>query len=66
MSDFEKNPIVSTAWLAENMSAPDLRIVDATYYLPHEGLEGRREFEAAHIPGAVFFDIDEWAAPGDL
>jgi len=43
------------------MDAPDVRVVDARYYLPHEGLDPRAEYEAHHIPGAVFFDIDEIA-----
>jgi thiosulfate/3-mercaptopyruvate sulfurtransferase len=50
--------IVSTEWLAEHLSAPDIRVVDATYYLPHEGKNARAEYEDEHIPGAVFFDID--------
>ncbi len=61
MIDFSKHPLVDTAWLAENLSAPDLRVVDATYYMPHEGLDGRREFQVGHIPGSVFFDIDDIA-----
>ena len=58
MVDFDNDALVSTQWLAENLGAPDLRVVDASYYLPGEGLDPRREFEAQHIPGAVFFDID--------
>ena len=61
MSDFAKQPLVSTAWLADNLKAPDLRVVDASYYLPGEGLDPRDEFELHHVPGAVFFDIDEIA-----
>ena len=61
MTDFASHPIVSTEWLAENLDAPDLRIVDASYYLPHEGLDPREEFELQHIPHAVFFDIDDIA-----
>ena len=52
------DPVVSTAYLASRLGAPDLAIVDATWFMPAEGRSGRREFEAAHIPGAVFFDID--------
>jgi len=58
MVDFKREALVSTEWLAENLGAPDLRVVDASYYLPGEGLDPRQEFEAQHIPGAVFFDID--------
>ncbi|WP_299622739.1 3-mercaptopyruvate sulfurtransferase [Pelagibius sp.] len=63
MVDFDRDALVTTEWLAANLGAPDLRIVDASYYLPNEGLNPRREFESQHIPGAVFFDIDEIADP---
>ncbi|WP_026606397.1 3-mercaptopyruvate sulfurtransferase [Methylocapsa acidiphila] len=52
---------VSTAWLAENLDAPDLAIVDGTFFMPDENRDARREYLAGHIPGAVFFDIDEIA-----
>jgi len=55
--------LVSTDWLDAELGAPDLRIVDATYFLPAMGRDARAEYEAAHIPGAVFFDIDEIADP---
>jgi thiosulfate/3-mercaptopyruvate sulfurtransferase len=58
MVDFKREAVVSTDWLAGNLGAPDLRVVDASYYLPGEGLDPRQEFETQHIPGAVFFDID--------
>jgi len=58
MADFKRDALVSTDWLADNLGAPDLRVVDASYYLPGEGLDPRQEYEAQHIPGAVFFDID--------
>jgi thiosulfate/3-mercaptopyruvate sulfurtransferase len=51
--------LVSTAWLASQLSEPDLRIVDSTAFLPGTGRDARAEFAAAHIPGAVFLDIDE-------
>ncbi len=58
------NALVSTAWLAEHIDAPDVRVVDASYYLPNEGLNPRAEYELHRIPGAVFFDIDEIADTG--
>ena len=61
MSVVKHDALVSTDWLAEHMTAPDIRVVDGSYYLPQEGLDPRGEFEAHHIPGAVFFDIDEIA-----
>lgn len=55
------SPIVSVDWLAEHLGAPDLRVVDATWYMPAENRPGLAEFQAGHIPGAVFFDIDQIA-----
>ena len=52
------DPVVSTAHLAGRLGADDLCVVDASWYMPAESRSGRAEFEAAHIPGAVFFDID--------
>jgi thiosulfate/3-mercaptopyruvate sulfurtransferase len=51
--------LVSTDWLAAHLSEPDLRVVDATWYLPHLKRDARAEHRQAHIPGAVYFDIDE-------
>jgi thiosulfate/3-mercaptopyruvate sulfurtransferase len=53
------NLLVSTEWLAAEMGKSDLRIIDATLFLPAHGRNARAEFETAHIPGAVFFDIEE-------
>ena len=53
--------LVSTQWLADHLTSPDLRVVDGTYYLPTQGKDARAEYERRHIPGAVFFDIDEIA-----
>ncbi len=49
---------VSTAWLAENLGAPDLAVIDGTFFMPDEQRDARAEYLAGHIPGAVFFDID--------
>lgn len=51
--------LVSTEWLAKHLNDPDLRILDASWYLPDMGRDGRAEYDAGHIPGARFFDIDE-------
>lgn len=51
--------LVETDWLADHLKAPDVAVVDASWYLPDTGRDGRAEYEAAHIPGAVFFDIDD-------
>ena len=55
------DPLVSTAWLHERLSAPDVKVVDASWYMPAEARDPNREYDLAHIPGAVFFDIDEIA-----
>ena len=51
--------LVSTGWLAQHLRDPDLRILDASWYLPAAGRDARAEYTAAHIPGARYFDIDE-------
>jgi thiosulfate/3-mercaptopyruvate sulfurtransferase len=59
MHDSDPKTLVSTDWLADHMRDPDLRVLDASYYLPDMGRNARAEYDAAHIPGARFFDIDE-------
>ncbi len=59
MASGDPELLVSTDWLAAHLNAPDLRILDASWYMPAENRDPRAEFEAAHIPGARFFDIDE-------
>jgi thiosulfate/3-mercaptopyruvate sulfurtransferase len=51
--------LVSTDWLAAHLKNPDLRIFDASWYLPDMKRDGRAEYEKGHIPGARFFDIDD-------
>ena len=51
--------LVSTEWLAAHLRDPDLRVIDASWYLPDHNRDARAEYAAAHIPGARFFDIDE-------
>jgi thiosulfate/3-mercaptopyruvate sulfurtransferase len=51
--------LVSTTWLAAHLADPDLRVLDASWYMPDSGRDARAEYGAAHIPGARFFDIDE-------
>ena len=51
--------LVSTEWLAAHLRDPDLRILDASWYLPDQNRDARAEYAAGHIPGARFFDIDE-------
>ncbi|WP_340645269.1 3-mercaptopyruvate sulfurtransferase [Phenylobacterium sp.] len=50
------DPLVSTDWLAVHLG--EVQVVDATWFMPSEGREGHADYLTAHIPGAVFFDID--------
>ncbi|SEO20714.1 thiosulfate/3-mercaptopyruvate sulfurtransferase [Paracoccus alcaliphilus] len=50
--------LVSTEWLAAHLNDPDLRVMDASWHMPASGREAKAEYDAAHIPGARFFDID--------
>jgi thiosulfate/3-mercaptopyruvate sulfurtransferase len=52
------DPLVTTDWLAKHLGETDLRVVDGTWHMPQLGRDARAEFEAAHVPGAAFFDID--------
>jgi thiosulfate/3-mercaptopyruvate sulfurtransferase len=53
--------LVSTQWLEEHLSAPDIVVVDGSYYLAAMQRDGHQDYLAAHIPGAVYFDIDKIA-----
>lgn len=57
MSDDPKT-LVSTDWLAKHLNDPDLRIIDASWHMD-PARDAKAEYDAAHIPGARFFDIDE-------
>lgn len=60
MNDYKNaDALVSTDWLAAHLSAPDVRVVDGSWYLPAMSRDPKAEFEEAHIPGAVHFDIDD-------
>jgi thiosulfate/3-mercaptopyruvate sulfurtransferase len=48
----------TTEWLADNLTSPDLVVIDGSWYLPPEKRDPYAEYLAGHIPGAVFFDID--------
>ncbi|WP_333827121.1 3-mercaptopyruvate sulfurtransferase [Pararhodobacter sp.] len=58
MADDPKT-LVSTEWLAAHLGDPDLRVLDGSWYMPDSGRDARAEYEAGHIPGARYFDIDE-------
>lgn len=49
--------LVSTEWLAGELGASDLRVVDASYFLASDGRDAAADYDAGHIPGAVFMDL---------
>ncbi len=53
------NPLVSTDWLAARLDRDDLVIVDASWFMPGTPRDAAAEYAERHIPGAVFFDIDQ-------
>ena len=56
-------PLVTTDWVANEMAASDLRIVDASRHLADTGRDAAAEYLAGHIPGAVFMDLAELIDP---
>ena len=51
--------LVSTEWLADHLSAPDVKVLDASMLLPGDPRDAKATYAETHIPGAIFFDIDE-------
>jgi thiosulfate/3-mercaptopyruvate sulfurtransferase len=56
--------LVSTDWLAAHLSDPHVRVVDSSFKLPGITPTARQDYDQGHIPGAVFFDIDDICEPG--
>lgn len=61
MSYTNPDALVSTEWLAAHLEAPDVRVVDGSWHMPAANRDPRAEYDERHIPGAVFFDIDDIA-----
>ncbi|SLN66691.1 3-mercaptopyruvate sulfurtransferase [Roseovarius gaetbuli] len=59
MAHDDPKTVVSTDWLASHLKDPDLRVLDGTMFMAAEGRDAKAEYDAAHIPGARFFDIDD-------
>jgi thiosulfate/3-mercaptopyruvate sulfurtransferase len=57
------SPLVSTEWLADHLADPQVRVLDASWYLPQSGRNGKLEYAAGHIPGAVFCDLEKLSDP---
>nr|TKS12478.1 thiosulfate sulfurtransferase family protein [Populus alba] len=51
-------PVVSVDWLHANLREPNLKVLDASWYMPDEQRNPTQEYQVAHIPGALFFDVD--------
>ncbi len=56
-----EKPVVSAEWLRSHLTAPDVRVLDCSYFMPGSPQTGRQIYDAHHIPGARFFDIDDVA-----
>lgn len=56
-----QDPLVTPAWLNEHLSAPDIRVLDATWFMPNDPRDAKALYAERRIPGAAFFDIDEIA-----
>lgn len=58
--------LVSAEWLEHKLGEPGISLVDASWHMPATGRDAAAEFEAGHIAGAVFFDIDKFSAKSEL
>ncbi|XP_071723277.1 thiosulfate/3-mercaptopyruvate sulfurtransferase 2-like [Rutidosis leptorrhynchoides] len=54
-------PVVSVDWLHANLKEPDVKVLDASWYMPNEKRNPFKEYQVAHIPGSLFFDLDKIA-----
>ncbi len=57
----ESSTLVSAEWLMDHLAAPDVRVLDGSWHMPATGRDPRAEYDAEHIPGSAFFDIDDIA-----
>jgi len=58
-----QNNLASAQWLSEHLGDDNISIVDGSWHLPTANRNAREEFSAGHIPGAVYFDIDQCSEP---
>ena len=52
------SPFVSTEWLNQRLTDPNVVVIDGSWYLPTQKRDPEAEYLAGHIPGAVRFDMD--------
>jgi len=64
MSYAHPEALVSTEWLAAHLADPQVRVLDSSFKQPGITPTARQDYDSGHIPGAVFFDIDDVAEPG--
>ena len=64
MERVKHDSLVDPDWLANHLGEAGLCVVDASWHLPNSDRDAEREYLVAHIPGAVFFDIDRIADTG--
>jgi thiosulfate/3-mercaptopyruvate sulfurtransferase len=64
MAYADPDALVSTDWLAAHLASPDIRVVDGSFKMPGVRPTAQEDYRTRHIPGAVFFDIDDIAADG--
>ncbi|MBT7361452.1 MAG: sulfurtransferase, partial [Rhodospirillaceae bacterium] len=63
MTYVNADSLVDTAWVADHLDDPNVRILDGSYHLAATGRDGKAEYDEAHIPGALHFDIDAVCDP---
>lgn len=61
MSQTKSDALVSTGWLAEHLNDPNIKVLDASYFVPGGIAPARQQYDEGHIPGAIFFDINDVA-----
>ena len=59
MPTSDPKTLVSTDWLSAHLKDPDLRVIDGSWYLANMNRDAKAEYQAAHVPGARFVDIDD-------
>jgi thiosulfate/3-mercaptopyruvate sulfurtransferase len=65
MTSSNDDPLVSTDWLAAHLGDPKLKVIDASYKMPGVLPLPSEDYLGAHIPGAVFFNVNTIADPDD-
>jgi len=56
-----EKPVISAAWLKSHLNAPDVRVLDCSWFMPGSPQTGKQAYASHHIPGARHFDIDDIA-----